>query len=70
VLKAGPKFELLGTNRLGQLLMATPAITGGMMFVRAERDLLRHRQIIAVCAYFETQPQGSIAQPAFAGFAA
>lgn len=39
VVKAGPKFELLGTNRIGQLLMATPAITGGMMFVRAEHDL-------------------------------
>jgi outer membrane protein assembly factor BamB len=39
VVKAGPKFELLGTNRIGQALMATPAISGGMMFVRAERDL-------------------------------
>jgi outer membrane protein assembly factor BamB len=39
VVKAGPKFELLGTNRVGQALMATPAISGGMMFVRAERDL-------------------------------
>ncbi len=39
VVKAGPKFELLGTNRMGQLLMATPAISGGMIFVRAERDL-------------------------------
>ncbi|HWN97795.1 MAG TPA: PQQ-binding-like beta-propeller repeat protein [Blastocatellia bacterium] len=39
VVKAGPKFELLGTNKVGQALMATPAISGGMMFVRAERDL-------------------------------
>jgi outer membrane protein assembly factor BamB len=39
VVRAGPKFELLGKNSLGQLLMATPAISGGMMFVRAERDL-------------------------------
>lgn len=39
VVKAGPKFELLGTNRIGQALMATPAISGGMLFVRAERDL-------------------------------
>jgi outer membrane protein assembly factor BamB len=39
IVKAGPKFELLGKNSLGQLLMATPAISGGMMFVRAERDL-------------------------------
>jgi outer membrane protein assembly factor BamB len=39
VVRAGPKFELLGKNGVGQLLMATPAISGGMMFLRAERDL-------------------------------
>ena len=39
VVKAGDKFELLGKNSIGQLLMATPAISGGMMFVRGERDL-------------------------------
>ena len=39
VVKAGPQFELLGTNRIGQALMATPAISDGMMFVRAEQDL-------------------------------
>jgi outer membrane protein assembly factor BamB len=39
LVKAGPKFELLGTNRIGQLLMATPAISDGMMFVRAQHDL-------------------------------
>jgi outer membrane protein assembly factor BamB len=39
VVKAGPKFELLGKNSMGQLLMATPAVSGGMMFVRAQYDL-------------------------------
>lgn len=39
VVKAGAKFELLGRNPVGQLLMTTPAISGGMMFVRAEREL-------------------------------
>lgn len=39
IVKAGPKFELLGKNSVGQLLMATPAISGGMMFIRAEHDL-------------------------------
>src|SRR5581483_11196503 len=39
VVKAGPKFEITGKNRIGKLLMATPAISGGMMFVRAEHDL-------------------------------
>ncbi len=39
VVKAGPKFELLGKNSVGQLLMATPAISGGIIFVRAQNDL-------------------------------
>jgi hypothetical protein len=30
---------LLGSNRIGQPLMATPAISDGMMFVRAEQDM-------------------------------
>jgi len=33
------KFELLGKNGDGQFLMVTPAISGGMTLVRAERDL-------------------------------
>ena len=39
MVKAGPQFELLGANHMGQLLMATPAISDGMMFVRTEHDL-------------------------------
>ncbi|HSD29561.1 MAG TPA: PQQ-binding-like beta-propeller repeat protein [Vicinamibacteria bacterium] len=39
VVKGGPQFELLGRNPMGQPLMATPAISGGMMLVRGERDL-------------------------------
>ncbi len=39
VVRAGAKFELLNKNGVGQLLMATPAISEGMMFLRAERDL-------------------------------
>jgi outer membrane protein assembly factor BamB len=35
VVKAGRQFELLATNPMGQALMATPAITGGMMIFRA-----------------------------------
>lgn len=37
--RAGSRFELLGVNPIGQPLMATPAISSGMMFVRAEQDL-------------------------------
>lgn len=39
VVKAGAKFELLGKNTVGQLLMATPALSDGIMYVRAEREL-------------------------------
>jgi outer membrane protein assembly factor BamB len=39
IVKATPKFELIGKNSIGQLLMATPAISGGMMFVRGQNDL-------------------------------
>lgn len=36
VVKAGRKYELLATNPMGQALMATPAISEGLLIVRAE----------------------------------
>jgi outer membrane protein assembly factor BamB len=36
VVRAGRKFELLATNPMGQALMATPAISQGMMVIRSE----------------------------------
>jgi outer membrane protein assembly factor BamB len=39
VIKSGPQFELLGVNPIGEPLMATPAISDGIMFVRAEKNL-------------------------------
>jgi hypothetical protein len=39
VVKAGPKYELLATNSMGELIMATPAISDGMIFVRTTRSL-------------------------------
>jgi len=39
VVKAGPQFELLATNPMGELLMATPAISSGMMFVRTQHHV-------------------------------
>ena len=39
VVKAGPKYELLSTNPMGELIMATPAISDGMIFVRTTRSL-------------------------------
>lgn len=34
VVKAGPKYELLATNPVGEVMMATPAISGGLLIVR------------------------------------
>jgi outer membrane protein assembly factor BamB len=34
VVRAGPTFELLATNRIGEPLMATPAISDGIIIVR------------------------------------
>lgn len=39
VVRAGPKFELLARNPMGELLMATPAISAGTMFVRTQHHL-------------------------------
>ena len=36
VVKAGPTFELLATNQVGEVLMATPAITDRMLIVRGQ----------------------------------
>jgi outer membrane protein assembly factor BamB len=35
VVKAGPKYELLATNPVGEVMMATPAISDGLLIVRA-----------------------------------
>ena len=34
VVKAGPKHELLAKNPVGEVLMATPAISDGLLIVR------------------------------------
>jgi len=39
VVRAGPKFELLATNPVGEPLMATPAITDGMLILRAHKHV-------------------------------
>lgn len=39
VVKAGPKYELMATNPLGEVLMATPAISDGMIFVRGQHNV-------------------------------
>jgi outer membrane protein assembly factor BamB len=39
VVSAGPAFTQIGTNSMGELLMATPALSDGVMFVRTARSL-------------------------------
>ena len=43
--RPGRKFELLATNPMGEPLMATPAISGGTMFVRGAATPVRHRTL-------------------------
>jgi len=40
VVRAGKTFELLATNRLGEVAMATPAIVAGEILVRTRRHLV------------------------------
>ncbi len=37
--RAGPRFELVAANDMGEPLMATPALAGGMLYVRGARHL-------------------------------
>lgn len=39
VVNSGSEFKLMATNKMGELLMATPAISKGMIYVRAEHHL-------------------------------
>ncbi len=39
VIRAGQSFNLIATNSMGELLMATPAISDGVMYVRSSSSL-------------------------------
>ncbi len=39
VVRAGPEYELLASNPVGEVLMATPAISEGVLFVRGLKHL-------------------------------
>jgi len=39
VVKAGPKFEVLASNPMGEVIMATPAVSGGTLFIRTLHHL-------------------------------
>jgi hypothetical protein len=43
VVKAGAEFAHLATNPMGELLMATPALSQGVMYVRSSTGLFRGR---------------------------
>ena len=40
VVRAGRTFELLATNSMGEILMATPAISGNLLIVRTQTQLI------------------------------
>jgi outer membrane protein assembly factor BamB len=44
VLKAGPTFEILGTNSLGEGVVASLAIAGDSIYIRSDKNLYRIRQ--------------------------
>lgn len=39
VVKAGPKYELLATNKVGEVMMATPAISDGLVILRGHNHV-------------------------------
>jgi outer membrane protein assembly factor BamB len=39
VLRAGPKFELLHTNHIGEGTLASPALVDGHWYIRTDRNL-------------------------------
>ena len=43
VVKAGRTFELLSTNRIGEALMATPAVSGNTLYIRSLSSLIAVR---------------------------
>ena len=40
VVETGPQFKLLGRNRMGEICMATPAISEGNLFFRTQNQVI------------------------------
>ena len=40
VLRAGPTFELLHVNRIGESTLASPALVDGRWYIRTDRNLM------------------------------
>ncbi len=47
IVEAGGTFKHIGTNSIGEMLMATPALSDGVMYVRGVVDALRDRTPVA-----------------------
>ena len=58
VVQAGPEYRLLATNSMSGVCLATPAISGGMLFVRTSKELY------AIGAAGSTAPDSAVSQPA------
>lgn len=39
VVKAGPEFELVGTNQIGENVLTTPAVSDGRFFIRGQKHV-------------------------------
>jgi hypothetical protein len=37
--KAGPKYELLAKNTIGEVIIATPAVSDGLLIVRGLKNV-------------------------------
>jgi hypothetical protein len=44
VIRAGATFEVLGRNALNEMVLATPAVARGSLFVRTASKLYRFRK--------------------------
>jgi outer membrane protein assembly factor BamB len=40
VLRAGPRFELLHVNTIGERVLASPALVGGRWYMRTDQHLI------------------------------
>ena len=40
MVKAGPAYELLASNVMGEVVMATPAISSGMVIIRGVKQVI------------------------------
>ena len=57
VLQAGPEFKVLGTNALGEMALATPAVSRGSLFVRTVSKLYRITKASGLRPQASGQPQ-------------